>query len=621
MEMLDKITSPAQLKEMSSARLNDLAEELRLRIISVVSKRGGHLASSLGVVELVLALHYILNTPEDIVIWDVGHQAYAHKLLTGRNKQFSSLRQFGGISGFPYHRESDYDIFTVGHSSTAVSLALGMAIGRDLRGGANKVIAVVGDGSLTGGMCLEALNHAGHVDTDILVIVNSNNMAISPVQGAMGKYVNKIISTSIYNKFHGNLKKALLNMPAGKKLVDLGGRIEEALKGIIVPGWMFEEFGFRYFGPIDGHNIELLIETLRKILPLHGPKLLHVITRKGKGYSYAEQNPTLFHGVSGFDIDTGEVKKSNAKTFTNVFSDVALSLAERKDTVFITAAMQDGTGLTPVKNKFPQKVIDVGIAEQHAVSLAAGLSRSGLVPVVAVYSTFLQRAYDQILEDICLQDVGTLFAIDRAGFVGEDGIMHHGLMDIAFLRNMPNMHVLCPRDEPSMKALLNWAYDFAKSHKKPCAVRYPKDVVRRNTGVKPYNAEELLIGRGQVLKKGKGLAVVSLGPVVYDILEIADEEDLDITIIDAVFASPIDIDWIKHTLKGHTKVMTIEEGISEGGWGRELSYMLSGDFIVENIGVARRFFLHGKRSQLLEEAKLDKNSLMGKIMAFLDEKT
>jgi len=619
MSIIEGINSPADLKRLSQQQLLLLANELRADIISVVSRTGGHLASSLGAVELSIALHYVLDSPKDAVVWDVGHQAYAHKLLTGRRDQFKTLRQKDGISGFPYHKESEYDPFTVGHSSTAVSLALGLAIANPFKHKDSKVVAVVGDGSLTGGMCLEALNHAGHSDADLLVVLNSNNMAISPVQGAMGKYVNKIISTNLYNKLHEKVKNILLSMPAGRKIVDLGGRIEEALKGIVVPGLLFEEFGFRYFGPIDGHNLPLLIETFNDILPLKGPKLLHVITKKGKGYSFAEKNPTLFHGVGAFDIDTGVVKKSSARTYTNAFTDAALMLAEKGDVLFITAAMLDGTGLAPVKAKFPKNVIDVGIAEQHAVSLSAGMSRAGTMPVVAIYSTFLQRSYDQILEDVCLQDVGVIFAIDRAGLVGEDGIMHHGIMDIAFLRPMPKMHLLCPRDEESMRKLFEWAYKIAKSEKVPVALRYPRAVLK-DSAVSFFNIDEVKTGRGQVLRYGAEGLIMCLGPSVIDVMDIVEEEKLDLTVVDAVFAAPIDYDWIKG-LEGCKKILTIEEGVLDGGWGQAIKAKLAGKSVVENVGLENKFYEHAKRDELLKSVGIDKDSLCIRIKNFFDEKT
>ena len=610
--MLEKIKSPRDLKSLSFEELESLAQELRERIVSVVSRTGGHLASSLGAVELSIALHRVFSSPRDKIIWDVGHQAYAHKLLTGRNESFESLRQYGGISGFPSHFESEHDPFTMGHSSTAVSLALGLAIGRELSGEDWKVVAVIGDGSLSGGMCFEALNHAGHIQADVLVVLNSNNMAISPVQGALSQYVNRIISASTYNRIHDKLTAAIARIPGiGGDLARLGAKLEEALKGLIVPGWLFEELGFRYFGPIDGHNLRLLIPTLSNISMLPGPKLLHVLTQKGKGYRFAEDNPTVFHGVMRFDVDTGKVDKRAGRTFTSVFSDIVLKLFEEdKDVVAISAAMIDGTGLKQVSKQYPNRVFDVGIAEEHAVSFAAGLARSGKLPIVAIYSTFLQRAYDQIVNDLALQDVGVILAIDRAGLVGEDGVMHHGLLDICYLRSIPRVTLLAPRDESLMKAGFEWAYETIKREPKVVAVRYPRAEVPPNT----IAFGEIRKGRGQVLREGKDQRViVAVGPLVYTCLKVVDLLREDVTVIDPIFLTDLDLEWWEGVVSGKKEVLVFEEGYKEGGFGEVLAALFSGQVKVFCFGIEKRFVFHGRREELLKEVGLDLDGIKRKI--------
>ncbi len=611
--MLEKIKSPRDLKSLSFEELESLAQELRERIVSVVSQTGGHLASSLGAVELSIALHRVFSSPRDKIIWDVGHQAYAHKILTGRNESFESLRQYGGISGFPSHFESEYDPFTMGHSSTAVSLALGLTVGRELSGEDWKVVAVIGDGSLSGGMCFEALNHAGHIQTDILVVLNSNNMAISPVQGALSQYVNRIISASTYNRIHNKLAATIAKIPGiGGDLARLGARLEEALKGLIVPGWLFEELGFRYFGPIDGHNLKLLVSTLSNISMLPGPKLLHVLTQKGRGYRFAEDNPTAFHGVMRFDIDTGKVDKRPGRTFTSVFSDILLKLfGENEDVVAITASMIDGTGLKQVSKQYPNRVFDVGIAEEHAVSFAAGLARSGKLPIVAIYSTFLQRAYDQIVNDLALQDVGVVLAIDRAGLVGEDGIMHHGLLDICYLRPIPNLTLLAPRDECLMKAGFEWAYRTVKEQPRVVGLRYPRTEVNSS----PIAFEgDLKVGQGQVLREGEGeKLIVAVGPLVYTCLKAVDLSKVDMTVIDPIFLTDLDMDWWNSVVNGKREVLVFEEGYREGGFGEVLARLFSGQVKVSCFGVERRFILHGRREDLLKEVGLDLEGIKRRI--------
>ncbi len=607
--ILETINSPQDLKLLSPPQLKVLCSEIRERIISVVSVNGGHLASSLGAVELIVALHYVFDMPKDKIIWDVGHQAYAHKIITGRKDVFFTLRQFGGISGFPSHIESEYDVFTVGHSSTAVSLAVGLAEGKideDC-----DVVAVIGDGSLSGGMCFEALNYAGHSQTDILVVLNSNNMAISPVQGALSKYVNRIISGYTYNKLHNAIREAIARIPAvGKEIVHIGTKIEEAIKGLVVSGWLFEELGFRYFGPVDGHNIDEMVSILRRIRELNGPRILHIVTQKGKGYSFAEKNPTFFHGVMQFDVSTGKVDKSGKRTFTSVVSEVLLELFESDASlVGVTAAMLDGTGLKVVYERFKDRVYDVGIAEEHATTFASGLSRAGKLPVVAIYSTFLQRAYDQLVCDIALQDVGVIFAVDRAGIVGEDGVMHHGLMDICYLKSIPNMTVLAPRDASMIKKSFLWAVDYARKYKKPVAIRYPKDEVPEEN----YTLDsDIVLGRGNlVYDGGQDLVIFSVGSMVYPVLEVVSENNLSVRVVDVVFVNPIDEEFLFEMVSSAKLVVTVEEGYICGGYGETVCRILSKRGIrVIPVGIENKFIYHGKRNELLRSVGLDKNSLL-----------
>ncbi len=607
--ILEKINSPSDLKGLSLDELTALAQEIRERIISVVAKRGGHLASSLGAVELIIALHKVYNTPEDKIIWDVGHQAYAHKIITGRNKDFDALREKDGISGFPSHWESEYDVFTVGHSSTAVSLAMGLALGRDLNNQDYKIVAIIGDGSLSGGMCFEALNHAGHLQSDILVVLNSNNMAISAVQGALSRYVNRIISTPTYNRVHNKIREVILKIPAmGKSIARFGAKLEEALKGLIVPGWLFEELGFRYFGPIDGHDLATLISTLQAVKDLPGPKLLHVITQKGKGYKYAENDPTTFHGVMKFDVDTGKVDRKQEKSFTKAFSEIAGELFDKdKNVVGITAAMLDGTGLKPIAERWPERVFDVGIAEEHAVTLSAGLSKAGKIPIVAIYSTFLQRAYDQIICDVALQDVGVIFAIDRAGIVGEDGVMHHGLMDITFLRSIPKLTLLVPRNELMLKQCFLWAYQKAKETKRPVAIRYPKDKVPLPLLNEPV---EIIGNRGHLLyNTGDDFLILCLGPMIYDIIDVVDELHLKAKVVDPIFASVLDQLWLKRLAEPVKLIYTFEEGVKRGGFGEYIATIFSGEKKVIPVGIENHFVFHGNREELLRQEGLDKEGI------------
>lgn len=608
--MLEKISSPVDLKILKPAELDRLSQEIRERIIEVVCANGGHLASSLGAVELIIALHYCLNCPRDKIIFDVGHQAYAHKIITGRNKEFSSLRQYQGISGFPSSEESVYDIFTTGHSSNAVSLALGLVTAAECsdQKDAFKVVAVIGDGSLSGGLCFEGLNNAGHLKKDMLVVLNTNELSIAPNVGALSTYLNKLISLPIYNRFKDSLEGFVRSrMPKGSRLMKLASRFEEGLKGLFVPGVFFEELGFRYFGPLDGHNLQTLIPALKNILDIKGPKLLHVITKKGKGYLPAEKEPVRFHGIGPFERSSGmtAVKPGSAKTYTETFGEKLVSLArDNKKIVAITAAMPEGTGLDKFRDAFPERYFDAGIAEGHAVSFAAGLAKQGLKPVVAVYSTFLQRAYDQIIEDVALQNLGVVFAVDRAGIAGEDGVTHQGIFDIAFLRSIPRMVLMAPKDTAELGMML----EFALSLDKPVAIRYPKAASLLSPSA------PLELGKPEVLKEGRDFVIFALGSMACLAKEAAgllEAEGLSGTVVNARFVKPLDVVLYKNISSGKKYIFSVEDGILEAGFGSAIQEILGQP--IEMIGLECEFIPHGPRELLLEKYGLSARMIAARI--------
>ncbi|MDD5477254.1 MAG: 1-deoxy-D-xylulose-5-phosphate synthase [Candidatus Omnitrophica bacterium] len=599
---LEKINSPQDLKKLSIEELVPLAEEVRQRMIEVVSQTGGHLASSLGAVELIIALHYCLSTPKDKIIFDVGHQAYAHKILTGRNSGFSTLRQYQGLSGFPSKDESVYDPFTSGHSSNAVSLGLGLVCARDFlpKEEQFKVVSVIGDGSLSGGLCFEGLNNAGHLKKDILVVLNTNELSIAPNVGAISNYLNKIISLPVYNRFHNNVENFLkTRVPRGSRLLKLMAKFEEGLKGLFVPGMLFEELGFRYFGPIDGHDLNKLTATLKNILEFKGPRILHVVTKKGKGCSFAEKNPVKFHGIGCFDIHTGEVeiKKSSpgSRSYTEIFRDKITQLAkEDKQIVAITAAMPEGTGLDKFRDNFGERFFDVGIAEGHAVCFAAGLAKQGFKPVVAIYSTFLQRAYDQIIQEVSLQELPVIFAIDRAGIVGEDGVTHQGIFDIAYLKSIPNLVIMAPKNGVELERML----EFALQLNKPTAIRYP----RASTSMKEGLSAALKLGKAELIKEGRDFTIIALGSMVLvakEAIEILSKEGLSGSLVNARFAAPLDLELIRNICAKTKFIFTAEEGIKDAGFGSALAQELGSQ--VERIGLPSEFIPHGARELLLEK--------------------
>lgn len=618
--LLDKINSSQDLKKLSQNELVSLAAEVRSMMIEAVSRTGGHLASSLGAVDLIIALHYCLDTPKDKIIFDVGHQAYAHKILTGRAREFSSLRQYGGLSGFPSKEESVYDPFTTGHSSNAVSLALGLACARDYLPKEEyfKVACVIGDGSLSGGLCFEGLNNAGHLKKDILVVLNTNELSIAPNVGAISNYLNKIISLPVYNRFHDNLVNFLsTRVPRGSRLIKLISKFEEGLKGLFVPGMLFEELGFRYFGPIDGHDLNALTSTLKNVINIKGPRLLHVVTKKGKGCSFAENDPVRFHGVNCFNINTGEAlpRKSSPelKSYTEIFRDKIAELARNDNKILaVTAAMPEGTGLNSFRDIFPDRFFDVGIAEAHAVCFAAGLARQGFKPVVAVYSTFLQRAYDQIIQEVSLQGLPVILAIDRAGIVGEDGVTHQGLFDIAYLRSIPGLTVMAPKDGREFQQML----ELAVSLNKPVAVRYP----RANTFLAAGTPHPLVLGRAELIADGVDFAVVALGSMVsvaQEAIELLKKEGFSGSLVNARFAAPIDLELIKNVCAKTKYVFTMEEGIKESGFGSAVAQELGRPVV--RMGLPFEFIPHGKRELLLEKYGLSAPRVAGSIRHFLKD--
>ncbi|OQY19475.1 MAG: 1-deoxy-D-xylulose-5-phosphate synthase [Desulfobacteraceae bacterium 4572_35.1] len=618
---LENIASPADLKKFSIAQLENLAKELRAKIIATTAQNGGHLASSLGVVELTLALHYVFNSPTDKIVWDVGHQAYAHKLLTGRFANFDTLRQLDGISGFPKRNENPHDCFDVGHSSTSISAALGMAIGRDSKQLDNKVIAVIGDGSLTAGMAYEALNNAGGLDRDLIIILNDNDMSISPNVGALSSFLSRKMTSRFFVRFKKETEIFLNSVPRfGKDLVQLARRTEDSFKAFVTPGMLFEAFGIEYVGPIDGHNLNELVETLNNVSKLQGPTLIHTITKKGKGYKPAEENPSLFHGVGPFNQETGTVipAKTNTISYTTMFGKYLCQLAEQnKQIVAITAAMSSGTGLIDFAKKFPTRFFDVGIAEQHAVTMAAGMACEGLRPVVTIYSTFLQRAYDNVLHDVCLQNLPVTFAIDRGGLVGADGPTHHGVFDLSYLRHMPNISVMVPRDGDELKrAMLT-----ATTVNGPFAYRYPRGNIQIRSDKR--ETEPIEIGTGEQLRSGDDATIIALGPCVQTALlaaNILSKDNINIGVIDARFLKPLDTNIIINAAQTNSNIITIEENVLAGGFGSAVMELLEQKQIypkVLRIGLPDKFIEQGSQEELRNRYGLDADSIAAQIKEFV----
>ena len=618
-QILDRIKNPKDLKQLKIKDLSRLAKEMRTLIINTVSQTGGHLSSNLGVVELTLALHYAFDVPADKIIWDVGHQCYPHKILTGRKNIFSNLRQYNGMSGFPCRGESEYDVYDTGHASTALSAALGMSIARDKKKEDSHVVAVVGDGSLTGGIAWEALNQIGHLKKKLIIVLNYNEMSISQNVGAMSKYLSYIVSEQYYLKIKDLVKSILKVIPAvGKPMIKVGGAVEDAIKKTFFPGLVFEELGVKYIGPVSGHNLGSLIEIFEKAKAYNGPVLIHCVTQKGKGYAPAKKNPEQFHSAGPFNVETGEfLNKNKRPTFSSVFGQTVTKLGEEDEKVVaITAAMPDGTGLKSFGQKFPDRFFDVGIAEQHAVEFAAGLGVSGFKPVVAIYSTFLQRAYDQLYHDVCLMDIPVVFALDRAGIVPDDGPTHQGINDIIYLRHLPHMIVMAPKDENELQHMVG----SALSYHHPAAVRFPKG---KGVGVSlDEKFKEIPVGKGEFLKEGEDL-LLAYGSMVYPALKAArklGKEGISLAVVNARFAKPLDEEMILRFARKGKAIITVEEGVTAGGFGSAVRELLDRkkkfNIRFKSIGIPLEIYPLAKTEHIKKKYRLDEKGLFQQIKEF-----
>jgi 1-deoxy-D-xylulose-5-phosphate synthase len=617
--ILDRINSPKDLKSCSMKELSQLSKEIRSLIIEVVSRNGGHLSPNLGVVEMTIALHYVFDALEDKILWDVGHQCYTHKILTGRKDQFSTLRQFDGLCGFPCREESEYDIYNTGHASTALSAALGMAVARDKAKETHQVVAVVGDGSLTGGVAWEALNQIGHLREKLIIILNYNEMSIAHNVGAMSKYLTYLVSGQHYLRMKDHAKTILKTIPAvGWPMIKAGRAIEEVIKKTFFPGLVFEELGIRYMGPVQGHSLGSLIEVFEDAKAYHGPVLILCVTKKGKGYAPAENNPTKFHSASPFDIQTGEPASTDKRmTYSAVFGETVVELARKDDKVVaITAAMPSGTGLRDFSQRFPDRFFDVGIAEQHAVDFATGLALSGYKPIVAIYSTFLQRAYDQLYHDVCLMDIPIVFGLDRSGIVPDDGPTHQGINDIVYLRHLPHMIVMAPKDENELRHMLKSALSYGH----PASVRFPKGKV---IGVaQDEELTELPLGKGELLKEGKDL-LLAFGNMVHPALAAAiqlKDAGIELAVVNARFAKPLDEELILSFAKHGNVIFTVEEGVTAGGFGSAVREFLDRKKIFnicfKSIGLPDVLYPLGKAEQIKKMFKLDPDGLAQQIRQF-----
>lgn len=613
---LEKIGKANDIKQIAEENYGTLAEEIREFLIRTISVTGGHLGSNLGAVELTMALHLFLNLPEDKLIWDVGHQSYTHKLLTGRRDGFVNLRKFGGMSGFPKRKESDCDCFDTGHSSTSISAGLGMVKARDIQGGKNTIVAVIGDGSLTGGMAYEALNNASRLETNYIIVLNDNNMSISENVGGVSKYLNNIrtadkyldLKEGVYNSLHGKSKY-------GDKVVSQIRRAKSSFKQLVVPGMFFEDMGITYLGPVDGHNIQAMVHMLKEARKIKGAVLLHVITQKGRGYAPAERHPARFHGAEPFDIETGiPSKPKNKANYTDIFSTVMCKLGQRDEQVVaITAAMPDGTGLKRFRNMYPERFFDVGIAEEHAVTFAAGLAAGGLKPIVAIYSSFLQRAYDQILHDVCIQNLPVVFAIDRAGLVGSDGETHQGIFDLSYLSAIPNMHIMAPKNKWELSDMIKFAVAFGA----PIAIRYPRG--EAFDGLKS-NRAPIVYGKSESIYEEEDIMLMAVGSMVKVALEVRDrlkERGYSCSLLNARFVKPIDEEAVKEACRDHRLIVTMEENVLSGGYGekvRDYVDSLSVSTQVLNIAIPDEYVEHGNVELLKQEIGIDADSIVKKVI-------
>ena len=608
--ILERINSPSDLRQLERKQLPQLADELRAFLIESVSKTGGHLSSNLGTIELTIALHYIFNTPNDKLVWDVGHQTYAHKILTGRREAMNTLRMAGGLSGFPKRSESVFDAFGTGHSSTSISAALGMAVAARLAGNGNRAVAIIGDGAMTGGMAFEALNNAGTIDANLLVVLNDNDMSISTPVGALNNYLAKLMSGRFYAAVRRGSEKVLKGMPP---VLEFAKRAEEHVKGMVTPGTLFEELGFNYIGPIDGHDLDTLVTTLHNIRELEGPQFLHIVTQKGKGYAQAEADCLLYHGVTKFDPVQGIIAKPVAKkSYTHIFGDWLCDMAAADDKlVGITPAMCEGSGMVEFAEKFPQRYFDVGIAEQHALTFAAGLACDGFKPVVAIYSTFLQRAYDQLIHDIAIQNLPVMLAIDRGGLVGADGATHAGSFDLSYLRCIPNMTVMTPSDENECRQMLTTAYGLGT----PAAVRYPRGNGTGATVEKSF--QSLAVGKGVLSRQGKQVAILAFGSMLAPALEAA--EQIDATVANMRFVKPLDQELLLRLAGEHTLLVTVEENVIQGGAGSAVAECLALHGAKVNLlqlGLPDHFIEQGEHKTLLAGCGLDSAGLIAAIRGF-----
>lgn len=613
--ILEKINEPKDLKALSIEEKEKLAEEIRQKILNIVSKNGGHLASNLGVVELTIALHTIFNTPTDKIIWDVGHQSYVHKILTGRKDQMDTLRQYKGLAGFPKTCESEYDVFNTGHSSTSISVGIGMARARDLLKKNYNVISVIGDGSLTGGMAEEALNDAGTSKTKLIVILNDNEMSISKNVGGIPTFLSKLRTRKFYTKANSRVKRFTLKIPkVGEKIVDLVQRGKKTIKQIFIPNMYFEDIGFTYLGPVDGHNIEKLENILKIAKEVKGPVLVHIITKKGKGYKIAEENPDKFHGISPFNIETGEKLTPSKKDYSKVFGEKLIELAKKDEKIVaVTAAMKDGTGLKEFAKEFPNRFFDVGIAEQHAVGLVAGMAKAGLKPVLPLYSSFLQRGYDQLIHDVALQNIPVTICIDRAGLVGNDGETHHGIFDMSFASAIPNLTIMAPKDFKELEEMLEFGINFNG----PVLIRYPRGGEGKN---KIEKNDKIVLGKSELIKEGKDISIIAIGKMVDRAIEVSNilkKQDIDAEIINVRFLKPLDKETIIKSIEKTKKVVTMEDGILNGGLYTNILDLINRSNI-ENvriipIGYDDCFVTHGSVDDLEKEMKTDTKSIVEQI--------
>ncbi len=613
--MLEKINSPADIKLLRQEELEILAEDIRRVIIETCSKNGGHLAPSLGTVELTLALHYVFDAPRDKIVWDVGHQAYAHKLITGRRDQFHTLRKSGGVCGFPRREESIYDVFSVGHSSTSISAAAGIAEARCLKGESFKVVAVIGDGSMSAGLAFEGLNWAGDRKKDLIIILNDNEMSISPNVGALSAYLNQIMTGRRVTKLRNDVKQFLRGFPnVGEQMVKISRQAEEALKSFLTPGALFEELGFEYVGPLEGHRLDHLITMLRNVKEHNRPVLVHVLTKKGKGYPFAELEPTKFHGIGPFNARTGDIAAdpSGIPSYTEIFGRTMIKLArENPRVVAITAAMCSGTGLDAYAKEYPERFFDVGIAEQHGVTFAAGMATEGIVPVVAVYSTFMQRAYDQVLHDVCLQKLPVVLALDRGGIVGDDGATHNGIFDFSYLRAIPNIVVMAPKDENELQRMLKTAVECGS----PASVRYPRG---KGLGVPLDESPKVLeIGKAEILKEGADVAIFAIGYTVQPSLDAAErlrEEGIYATVVNCRFVKPLDEELLSRVASATGKVLTVEENVLAGGFGSAVLEMLEAKGLsgieVKRLGIPDEFVEHASQAEMRRRYGIDMEGIL-----------